>query len=320
MPVRVTRLALLVLAVLLLPLVQPSPAHGYAEDVANLNGFCVQQFGQPDCNHSTFHYDLVRVLARAAGFCADEADLIGIIGEAVDTGQFQGDQPDSPTIWLQNTVRPNPAGRTGPGQQPIGLYYHFGRRSDAFVGDDTCQYSADTQGPCQVDAHGHLSPEVDELAAWAMDGSRVPRFGNLTISRDGESWSVVEGKTVPALGVFLHALADSYSHEACLQAAGFQGHQLNPPECNAATWHGQDEFGTGQPGLPYTRQAAHAVWQQLRRFRDQWQGPGSAPLWSDEEMTAYVETWTAIADATERQSTANATFSDLNTEHGACGP
>ena len=106
---------------------------------------------------------------------------------------------------------------------------------------------------------------------------------------------------------------------AAVQAAGFQGHELNPAECNAATWHGQDEFGTGQPGLPYTRSAAHAVWQQLRRFRDQWQGPGGAPLWSDAEMTAYVETWTAIADATQRQSTANATFAELNTEHGACG-
>lgn len=294
-------------------------AWGYAEDVANLNDFCVLQFGQQDCQHSTFHYDLVRVLARAAGYCAPDAELIAVAGEATDTGQFKGDLPYSPTIWLQNTARPNPAGVTGPGQQPIGLYFHFGRRSDAFGGIETCQYFDGTQGPCQVAPDGKLSPEVDELAAWAMHNARVPRFGQLTISTDGIYYQPLEGKTLPALGVFLHALADSFSHQRCFETSNFQGHRQNPSDCNAKTWHGQDEFGLGMPGLPYTRGAARAVWQQLKAFRMNVPGQGSKQLWTDDQATAFINQWTAIADATQRQTEANNTFSGLNTKYGVCG-
>src|SRR5262249_42875819 len=184
-----------------------------------------------------------------------------------------------------------PFGVTGPGQQPIGLYFHFGRRSAAFGGDATCQYFTDTQGPCQVAPDGSLSPEVDELAAWAVQNARVPRFGPLMISTDGTNYQPLAGKTLPALAVFLHALADSYSHPKCYETSHFQGHRQQPSECNAQTWHGQEEFGAGQPGLPYTRSAAEAVWQQLKAFRKGWTGQGSKPLWSDAETTAYITAW-----------------------------
>src|SRR5204863_3107125 len=71
--------------------------------------------------HSSFHYEMVRVLAILAGFKTNEAEEIAVAGEAVDLGTFTGYalSNGAKTLTIQNT------GRFG----PTGLLYQFARRS-----------------------------------------------------------------------------------------------------------------------------------------------------------------------------------------------
>ncbi|MGH8057899.1 MAG: hypothetical protein ACREOH_11800, partial [Candidatus Entotheonellia bacterium] len=74
-----------------------------------------------------------------------------------------------------------------------------------------------------------------------------------------------------ALAISLHALADSYSHEACMKNAQFRGHKPSPPECTAIFWHLDAEYGAGgqAAGVPYTKEAGLATWLALTWFRQE---------------------------------------------------
>lgn len=326
----------------LLGCLQSSMVFAYGEDIANqinpITGepFCATVIIPPggptqDCLHSTFHYELVRTLARASGFCPNTADRIAVVSETVDTGQFVGELDNSPEIWLRGTERPGIFGNTGAGQQPIGLYYHFGRRGDDYPGQGNCSYFADTKGPCQVTDSGEIQSEANEIGEWALASHGLPRFGAPQISTDGENYTAVESGSIEALGVFLHSLADTYSHEACTIVAQLQGHELQPEECNAGEWHGQmqtlangkqvfvtDEYGSGAEGIPYTTNAAQAVWLTLKSYRtNSLENPAPA-LWSDEKADTFINQWVLLSQPSERQSKAVNAFIALNAEAGQC--
>lgn len=303
-----------------------SALYGYAED-NNSGGL-----------HSTFHYNLVRVLARAAGFSDADADTIGIACEVTDrAGAGFKD------VYLAGTDRPN----VNQGQQTIGLYYHFGRRGAknatgefTLPGSDTCQYFdpayiagktfaaacpfaylqgtgaglAGQPGPCQVDDKGQTVPEVAEIELWAVYGRGLPRFGAPQITRGTNGTpQPVQGKSLDALGIYLHALADSYSHEACMQQCSFQGHSVAPPTCTATYWHEIAEYGpvsAQNVGVEYTRRAGEAVWQALANYRKV-NGLQGAPLWNDSAAREFINKWVALDTSQEREKAADAVFTAL---------
>lgn len=299
---------------------------GYAEDS--------RAGGDP---HSTFHYNLVRTLARAAGWSAEDAQKIAVACEATDRGTFGG-------ITLTGTERPD----VHQGQQTTGLYYHFGRRgtknaTGAYTqpGEKggTCQYFerahvaakdfsascplaylaktpagvAGQPGPCQVNDRGETVPEVSEIELWAVYGRGLPRFGAPEIAVGDEPAAPVAGKSLDALGIYLHALADSYSHEACMQQCSFQGHSVAPPACTAAYWHEIAEYGPlslQNSGVHYTRDGGRAVWKALLHFREV-NSIAGAPLWSDEQAAAFIEKWAALDTTEEREKAADEAFAAL---------
>lgn len=301
-------------------------AWGYAEDVDLVNDA-----------HSTFHYNLVRALAAAAGFDADRAEEIAVGSQATDIGVWKG-------LHLIGTERPNP----NFGQQAIGLYYHFARRGPKSAtsgnarpdGRDTCSYFENVDpaagcpmatlnpvlypqrrsypgepGPCQVGAGGKTLPEVDEIELWAVAGRGLPRFGapvfclgGAGACQDESSFRPVQGGSLLAFGIYLHALADTYSHEACQKQCAFQGHSVAPPNCSAFWWHWDAEYGSGpeSPGATYTRDAALAVWQALVDHPIE-----RTPKWSDDETAAFVSEWVAEDQARLRQDMADEVFRRL---------
>lgn len=310
--------------VLVLALI-PATVRGYSED---------QQQGQDP--HSTFHYNLVRTLAAAAGFSADEAQTLAVLCEATDRLTFEN-------VVLSGTARPN----VNEGQQSLGLYYHFGRRGSRNAtgayeqpgGKDTCQYfdpaylagktfpsncpmsylstttagAAGEPGPCQVGDDGKTISEVAEIELWAVYGRGLPRFGAPTLAEDGGTARPVQPRSLNALGIYLHSLADSYSHEACMQQCSFQGHSVTPPACTAVYWHMTAEYGplsVQNVGTDYTRQAAKAVWLALKNYR-QVNGLTGPARWTDRQAEAFWEPWIKLDTAKERQQSADAAFSEL---------
>lgn len=248
--------------------------------------------------HSTFHYELTRTLARAAGFSAEEAEFIAVIDEATDTGNFTGET--GVQVQLQGTQRVS----------PVGPYWHFARRGrNNATGDyvypggrNTCEYFAGTFDPCP-DGEAELA----EIEQWAVYGAALSRNGVPKISRDGGvTFQTVQGRTLEALAIYLHALADSYSHEACMRAEKFRGHKPQPAECNAVAWHIDAEFGHNprqETGASYTEEAAQATWFAVKWYRQQNNLLGRAS-WTDVQAAKFIKAWVKLEQALVRREVA----------------
>ena len=140
-----------------------------------------------------------------------------------------------------------------------------------------------------------------------MYGSATPSAGTPQISRDGgKTFQNVQSKTLEALAIYLHALADSYSHEACMKSEQFRGHKPNPDECNAVAWHIEAEFGHNpnqDTGVNYTEEAAQATWLALKWYRQQNNLAGAA-AWSDEQALKFIKGWVKLEQALVRREVA----------------
>ncbi len=256
--------------------------------------------------HSTFHYELTRTLARAAGFTAAEAESLAVINAATDTELFTGET--GITIQLNGTERVSNTGQ----------YWHFARRDSANATGEylypgarnTCAYfTRQFTRSCPGEA-----PEMNEIEKWAVYASDAPSLGAPQISYDrGQTLQTVPGKSLPALAIYLHALADSYSHEACMASSQVRTHKSRPSECSAVHWHTQAEFGDHaeiDKGVSYTREAAQAAWLALKWFRQQ-NGRNEPALWTEEQALEFIQNWVKLDKAQERRDSAVQALSAL---------
>lgn len=255
--------------------------------------------------HSTFHYEMTRVLARAAGFSAADTELIVVADAAVDLGSFTGDATGSPTVQISGTSR---------FEEAQAKYFHFPRRNAANSegleypgGRNTCLNFAGTDDPCGAVA------EANELEAWAVYGTGSLSIAVPEAAVNRASLAPVQGRTLVALGIYLHSLADSYSHEKCGEVSHTRKHALSPPACTTEAWHKTMEYGAQAEGVSYTREAGYAMWQELKHFRAA-NALGGAPAWDDVQAHAFIDGWVVLNRAQDRQQNADDAYSGL----GAC--
>jgi hypothetical protein len=279
--------ALLVAVAALVALVNATGSLAYYEDL------------DTPASHSTFHYELTRLLARAAGFSAADAETLAVAAQTVDLLSFAGELPGSPAMTMSGTSRYS---------EDTAKYFHFARRGPTTStgtgypgGRDTCANFTATDEPCTA-----AGGEAGELELWAMTGAATLSLPVPTVSVDGAPAAPVEGGSLVALGIYLHSLADSYSHEKCGQDAHTRRHCLPakpdcPASCTTEFWHGQAEYGAGGAGVPFTGEAGRAVWQELKRYRQLHALPGG-PLWDDATAEAFIDEWTATARGSARSA------------------
>lgn len=248
--------------------------------------------------HSSFHYEMVRVLAILAGFNQNEAEQIAVAGEAVDLGTFTGYKLSNGarTQTVRNTNRFGANGR----------FFHFARRSSQYEQaeapgskSNTCEYfrggdrrNANT-APCTI-----KGPELDQIKNWAfaLPGPQ-PTSNQLPRNALGKP---INPKTLVALGIYLHSIGDTYSHEQCMIVQSFRFHKPLPASCNA-NWHVDYPTGDFGQGLPFTKAAANEVWRALRQFKG---ADGSNP-------PAFIEDFIKTSDACTRVKLAVDTFNSL---------
>lgn len=284
-------------------------------------------------NHSSVHYEFTRVLAAAAGFNTKDAETIAVACEATDTNTFEGYAISGGpiTVTFANTHRI---------KSPNRFFYHFGRRAlnfpivtqpdgTAYSGalQNTCGYfppdtgtkraSREVTAPCYLPEVG----ELDQLRAWAINGTTLPPrrapLVKLTSPIPHDSAGNVTGQNIYALGIYLHALGDSYSHERCFIDAQFRYHKPNPHSCQA-TWHLESEFGEftsssneAGAGVPFTLTAAEALWQEVLKYR---LATGGKPTWTRDQFMDFANAFVALPTAIERVTLAVTTFNELTGE------
>jgi hypothetical protein len=250
--------------------------------------------------HSSFHYEMVRVLAVLAGFNKNEAEEIAVAGEAVDLGTFTGYKVSgkAKTITIKNTNRFG----------PNGLFYHFARRSSQYEKveapgsqSNTCDYFKNGNpnnkytAPCT-----NKGPEIDQIRNWAfaLPGPK-PTASQLPLNALGKP---VAPKTLTALGIYLHAIGDTYSHEKCMIDQSWRFHKPNPFSCNTS-WH-TDPRGDYGEGIPFTQAAANEVWRALRQYKGAEAG----------DTPSFATEFIAIKGACARVKFAVDTFNKLTNE------
>ena len=176
-------------------------------------------------------------------------------------------------------------------------------------GRNTCEYFTGALNTCPGN-----KAELDEIEAWAVYGRGTPSTGLPRISFDnGETFRNVSGQSLEALAIYLHALADSYSHEACMNAEQFRGHKPRPLECTAVDWHIDEEYGKTEAqaeGVRYTEEAGMTTWQALKWYRGQ-NGFLANTKWNDAQVQAFVKKWASFEQAEMRRELAVKVFEAL---------
>lgn len=281
--------------------------------------------------HSTFHYEFTRVLAAAAGFQAADAETIAVANEATDTGAFTG-----------YAIKSGPASAAFTNTERLGgdsatLWYHMARRSEAYpvvtqpdgtaypgALKNTCGYfikpsDKPVLAPCDDRRNG----ELDQLREWAIKGASLPSGkapkvldDTSEIPHDGLN---VKGQNSYALGIYLHAIGDSYSHEKCMMNKHIRAHVPQPYECKGI-WHVTSEFGDYQgldvatkgAGVPFTLTAAKALWQEILKYRA---ANKSGPTrWDENRYMEFAKDFIGTKSAAIRVKKAVAAFNQLTGE------
>jgi hypothetical protein len=278
-------------------------------------GFAADVLGSGLETHSSFHYELTRVLALYAGFDKHEAETIAVACEATDTVVFTGyaittteGTQEPVTVTVHNTER----------SSRNNLFYHFSRRSPTYqrvpragTKAHTCDYftgdsKIPTKAPCT-----QKGPELDQIKNWAF-GTPGVKPEESQIPED-ESCKAIRSKTLVALGIYLHSTADSYSHEKCMLDAGLRSHPPAPFSCSP-WWHivPRGEFGFPSPGVRFTHTAALEVWRALKEYRGE-----ARPTEPPKQVRDFINGFIGRTDGCERARYAVATFDRLAGEKTA---
>lgn len=259
--------------------------------------------------HSTFHYELTRLLARATGFSQADSELIGVAAEVTDRMFFTGTAEGSPTIQLTGTERMDAT---------KGAYFHWPRRNVNNAtgeyqqpgGRDTCVFFTTT------DKCVGGSGEVNAIELWAVSNSATPAVGVPSAAINGGASTPVQGGSLVALGIYLHAVADTYTHEPCMKKRKVRTHMgisSLVPECSVQRWHDDEEFGPESTniGTKFTKEGGLAVWKALLNYRQK-NGLSSSAIWTESQAVSVIKTYSEMEEETDRAAYAQGLYDDLN--------
>ncbi len=252
-----------------------------ADDQIFINNGAVNSEGA----HSTFHYDLTKLLAYQAGFSMAEAETIARYCQLVDLSNTRyanypylvapGFSADFPT-WdesLGGTERiGNPA--TNANGDLTGPFFHFPLRDPSIALTGPMVYGSYPVGPNPGITFWPfpLRYDLTEIMNWGLYGQGMAgQSGNAPVAvvyRDGSTNGryrrVMPGSLI-AMSIFLHAMQDSYSHEECSVQESLRLH-TQVGNCNGAYHFEELPYQNPTYGYIHVEKCAQASWRVLREY------------------------------------------------------
>ncbi len=257
--------------------------------------------------HSTFHYDLTKVLALKAGIQPDMAELIARYCALVDQLNPKSGYPyayaltsisipDTFPSWsesLAGTERGN-VFNSNIQRERTAQYWHFPFRdpSDTLTGQMMyISYPAVTDfnlftGPPDHFWRVPITYNLKHIMNWALyNGGQAGKPDALTITdvqyydTISDSYKLVQPNSIQAFAIFLHSLGDSYSHEECMVYDTLRSHPSSSDDCGL-TYHTKHEYAydTNMRAKSHADSSIHAIWRCLIEFKKV-HNINSPPLW-----------------------------------------
>ncbi len=246
--------------------------------------------------HSTIHYDLTKLLAIKAGLSLDMAEKLARYCVLVDQINPKSNYPYSLALnsisipdtypgWdesLAGTERGSPQQNSYQEYPP--QYWHFPFRDPSDSISGTMTFGIDYPLPADLKYR-------DKPYFW-----RIPLLNNYNLSsvRDWalyssgslgqpdnscpcpiyyfnattQQYKKVQPGSIQALGIYLHSLADSYSHEHCMVTDTLRSHPTWSDACGL-TYHSFHEFAydTAITAMQHATPCFQALWRAIIAYK-----------------------------------------------------
>lgn len=257
--------------------------------------------------HSTFHYDLTLLLAVKMGFSPDTAELMARYCALVDQINPKPGYPyplalnnisipDTIPTWdesLAGTERGNIFSSNG-FEEKAPQYWHFPIKApnDTISGGMVYGNYPQVYNPQYRNSpyfwRVPLLPSLQNMLGWGVYGTGEP--GNPEqapaivqyYNKEQNQYVAVEPGSLIAFAIYLHALADAYSHEHCMVEDTLRSHPPVHDFCGL-NYHSHYEFAYDQAIVaePHAVPAIQAVWRALREYK-RMNGPDKPAFWTDD--------------------------------------
>jgi hypothetical protein len=244
--------------------------------------------------HSTYHYDLIKVLCLKAGFSKDTAEIITRFSALVDQINPKANYPyksalnnisisDTFPDWNES-IAGTERGSTTKNQlynETPAIYWHFPFRNpnDTITGP---MMNGDYPKAADVSYRKYpyywrvpFNDYMSNIKDWALYSKGGPGMPDKNSPDTIKYFNSVTQQYVPipqgslaALGIFLHILADSYSHENCAVNDTLRTHPPNSQGCGL-DYHTVYEYAYTD-SIYACRQAecgVQASWRVLMEYR-----------------------------------------------------
>ena len=314
--------------------VNPARANSAGSELAPEEAAQYTEFADYDWEpRSSVHYDMVRALARCAGFDSSTATKIAEVSEATDVGQHY-DAKNFGDRGGTNSDRmhwPNAALSTSPGD------------------------FEDTLAPIKGWAMGTISTLIDPTTGLKWYNCKVPGSPQFGKCCNEDDQNCIDRGSEDALATALHSIADAYSHKACVDRGG-SSHSGYPSGtgayCGNENNHGNefggvkctetssstacDAYATFHPAGSYIDYASpntelvenniagiEAMRDYIEEWRNEVRGTGHICNIGDSEVTNdEIESFVGLTSFKLRMDEAARLFDECDKDivEGGCGP
>ncbi|MEI7726299.1 MAG: hypothetical protein WCK09_14410, partial [Bacteroidota bacterium] len=244
--------------------------------------------------HSTIHYDLTRFLAIKMGISPDTAEIIARFCALVDQinpkpgypyhGSLNSISiPDTFPDWPQSLAGTERGGLVRNDQHEYtAQYWHFPFRdfTDTLTGKMVWKAYPELTDTTNFTGPPHfwrvpLTSNLNSIRNWALYHGGQPGLPDeLTpvqvkyADANSLGYQLVQPNSIQAFAIFLHSLADSYSHEECMATDTLRGHPSDDPYCGL-TYHSEHEFAydANMRAKKHADSCFHAIWRALREYK-----------------------------------------------------